>query len=321
MTLVILRYGKLGDIVLSTVLIEALYREHKIFFATKKKYIFLYKDDPRISGLFYVENNRVSTYLSHIQEIKKINPDMVVDLERKIRTYIISSVINSKTVKYNSMRKERINIVKGENISIPPVWQRYLNTLDLIGIPYDLKARPKLFIHPSDIEKAKKIMKNVRSITIHTHSLHKQKELLKKNISPVVSYLKKIGFRTIHVGDRSSYSLPVDNDLRGKTDFGLLKAVLHLSDILITSDSGPLHISEAVGTPVIAIYGSTSPLLGFAPWMKNSEILKTSLPCNPCSLHGGEKCIRGDMKCLEEISSDRIIEKVRKIIEFCDISS
>lgn len=322
MTFVILRYGKLGDIVLTSVLLEALKKkEHIIYLSTKKIYKTLFKEDPRLKGMFFLEDSKPFPFISHIKKIKHITPDVVIDLEKKLRTHIISFSINKKTISYDSMRKERSNIIKRGGKSLLFVWERYLKTLDIIGIDYNKEAKPKLFIHPSDINKAKKILTDHKWIAVHTHAMHKQKELIKDNLISVVIYLKKNGFKTIHVGLKSTYDLPVDIDLRGKTDLGILKAILHLSDILITSDSGPLHISEAVGTPVLAIYGATSPLFGFAPWMEQSEILQSELQCSPCSLHGEKSCLRGDMKCLKDISSEKIIEKARKIIEASNISS
>ncbi len=322
MTFVILRYGKLGDIVLTSVLLEALEKkEHKIFLSTKKIYKDLFKEDLRLKGMFFLEDSKPFSLIYHIKKIKHIIPDAVIDSEKNLRTNIISFSINKKTISDNSMRKKRSNIIKRGGKSLPYVWDRYLKTLDIIGIAYNKEAKPKLFILPSDIDKAKRILHNHRWVAVHTHAAHKQKELIKDNLIPVILYLKMNGFKTIHVGLKSAYVLPVDIDLRGKTDLGLLKAVLHLSDILITSDSGPLHISEAVGTPVLAIYGATSPLFGFAPWNEQSEILQSELQCRPCSLHGEKLCLRGDMQCLKDISSEMIIEKVRKIIEARNISS
>jgi ADP-heptose:LPS heptosyltransferase len=69
------------------------------------------------------------------------------------------------------------------------------------------------------------------------------------------------------------------------TDAGLgfLAAVLEQADVVLGSDSGPLHIATAVGTPTVRLYGPTAPSL-FGPWPPSDSdiVLRSLVPCSPC---------------------------------------
>jgi ADP-heptose:LPS heptosyltransferase len=70
---------------------------------------------------------------------------------------------------------------------------------------------------------------------------------------------------------------------------------------LVTNDSGLLHLAEAVGTPVVALFGPTVRAFGYAPHLPASRLLETDLDCRPCSRNGKRPCRRGDLACLERL--------------------
>lgn len=73
---------------------------------------------------------------------------------------------------------------------------------------------------------------------------------------------------------------------------------------LVTNDSGLLHVAEAVGTPVLAIFGPTVRQFGYFPVLPQSLVLESHLDCRPCSRNGKRPCHRGDLACLRDISPD-----------------
>ena len=75
---------------------------------------------------------------------------------------------------------------------------------------------------------------------------------------------------------------------------------------LVTNDSGLLHIAEAVGTPVLALFGPTVREFGYFPILARSLVLEKSLDCRPCSRNGKRPCHRGDLACLQDITPDAV---------------
>jgi heptosyltransferase-2 len=101
-------------------------------------------------------------------------------------------------------------------------------------------------------------------------------------------------------------------DLAGKTTLRELMALLKICRVLLTNDSGPMHVAAALGTPVVVPFGSTSPELT-GPGLPDDPrhwTLKSDAPCSPCFLR---ECPI-DYRCLNGISVERAVEAVLKSI-------
>lgn len=85
--------------------------------------------------------------------------------------------------------------------------------------------------------------------------------------------------------------------------------------LVITNDSAPTHFAGLVGTPVLTIFGPTSPKFGFAPRNSNSDYIELSnLKCKPCSIHGGKKCPLKHHRCMSELSVDTVLKKAIELL-------
>ena len=95
-----------------------------------------------------------------------------------------------------------------------------------------------------------------------------------------------------------------------------LKALLARAACVVTSDSGPMHLASAVGTPVVAIFGSSVPAFGFTPAGPHDRVLAVEdLACRPCGVHGRQSCWLGHWRCLRDL------EPVRLVAELLDLAS
>ena len=97
-------------------------------------------------------------------------------------------------------------------------------------------------------------------------------------------------------------------NLAGKTGLRELMVLLKLCRVLLTNDSGPMHVAAALGTPVVVPFGSTSPELTGPglPGDARHRLLKSDAPCAPCFLR---ECPI-DFRCLNGISVERVVEAV-----------
>jgi heptosyltransferase-2 len=95
--------------------------------------------------------------------------------------------------------------------------------------------------------------------------------------------------------------------MAGRTDIRELMALVSECDLLVTNDSGPMHIGYAVRTPVVAIFGSTSPE-HTGPVGKNDIVIKKGLDCSPCF---ERECKKNNLKCMEMITSEEVFEAVK----------
>jgi ADP-heptose:LPS heptosyltransferase len=84
-------------------------------------------------------------------------------------------------------------------------------------------------------------------------------------------------------------------------------------DIMVSMDSGNMHLASLVGTPVISVWGATHPYAGFLGWNQSeSNIIQTDLPCRPCSVFGDKPCFRKDYACMYQIKPETIIQKIEE---------
>lgn len=94
-----------------------------------------------------------------------------------------------------------------------------------------------------------------------------------------------------------------------------LPAALSLCRVLVTNDSGPMHIAVAEGVPVIAIFCATTPALGFYPYSSKAVVLEKDLPCRPCSSHGGRRCPLGTEDCIRLIGPEQVYRAVERLLD------
>ena len=95
-------------------------------------------------------------------------------------------------------------------------------------------------------------------------------------------------------------------DFAGRTALGTLAGVLEAADVLVTNDTGPMHLAAAVGTPTVALFGSTSPLWT-APRGAGHHVVRHPVPCAPCF----RRDCRIGYLCLEGIGTDRVLAMTR----------
>jgi heptosyltransferase-2 len=85
-------------------------------------------------------------------------------------------------------------------------------------------------------------------------------------------------------------------------------ALIARAAALVTNDSAPLHLAQAVGTPTIAVFGPTIPAFGFGPRGARDRALGVDgLPCRPCHRHGPPACPLGHHRCMRELPVDTVL--------------
>ena len=82
----------------------------------------------------------------------------------------------------------------------------------------------------------------------------------------------------------------------------------------VTHDSGLMHLAAARGKRVVALFGSTSPVLGFAPLGEGHAVICRELSCQPCSVHGRERCPRGHFRCMRSIEPEEVWDRLRALV-------
>lgn len=104
-------------------------------------------------------------------------------------------------------------------------------------------------------------------------------------------------------------------NLAGKTSLPQLAALLQRAAMLITGDSGPMHIAAAVGTPVIAIHGPTDPVLT-GPVSPKATVLRSDIWCSPCyNAKGPADCRFYTTQCMKNITPTEVWNVVHEKLQ------
>jgi ADP-heptose:LPS heptosyltransferase len=106
-------------------------------------------------------------------------------------------------------------------------------------------------------------------------------------------------------------------DLTGKLSLNKSATVIMLSQLVITHDTGLMHISAAFKKKIISIWGNTIPEFGMYPYRpgEDSKIFEVKgLSCRPCSKIGFDKCPKGHFNCMMQQNEEEIAVYVNKLI-------
>jgi heptosyltransferase-2 len=103
--------------------------------------------------------------------------------------------------------------------------------------------------------------------------------------------------------------------LAAARDFDILRvaAILSKCRVALTNDSGLMHLANAVGVPVLAIFGPTNPRLGFAPTLPGSRVICDDVVCSPCSVHGQRPCYQPEKYCFKDITPERVFDELKEM--------
>jgi ADP-heptose:LPS heptosyltransferase len=105
-------------------------------------------------------------------------------------------------------------------------------------------------------------------------------------------------------------------DLAGTLDLVALAGLLSELDLFVTSDTGPMHVASAVGTPIVALFGPADPRR-YGPRSPNQRIIRVDLWCSPCGQVRlpPERCRGHVPDCMDGIQVDAVVAAARELLD------
>ena len=132
-------------------------------------------------------------------------------------------------------------------------------------------------------------------------------------------FRRDTGGHTVIFGSQSEMALAHEIDKRipegklllaGKTSLRELAALISECDVMIANDSGAMHIACAVGTPTLAIFGSTDPKLT-GPLAAGHDVIKKDFSCSPCF---ERSCLTKDLRCMYTVTAEEVFFKIKELL-------
>lgn len=322
-----------GDVILTLPLLQVLkknYPESKIDFLCIPAASVLLKNNLYVNDVIVYDkrNSDSGSFISLMRSLRAGKYDLIISPHRSFRSAIISKLSSAK--KTISFDRSSMSFLYDEKVFYKKDIHEILRNLSLlypIGIKSDKIIRPELFIGKEESDAADNfffesgIDQNDRIICIAPGSVWFTKRFPKEKFVKVCDLLQSTGSKIILIGGESDKELTgyiysnSENknisDAAGKFSILGSAELIRRASLLITNDSAPLHIANAVGTKVIAVFGATVPGFGFYPYGDEDIVIEINgLKCRPCSIHGGNKCPVKTFDCMMEIKENSILESV-----------
>lgn len=240
--------------------------------------------------------------------------EYVADMHDVIRSVVIRNALRlkgAKVVRIDKGRKDKWLLTHGRiHEPLKRTTERYWEVFEQIGITKDPRKTLEI---PT---------KMVRSgIGIAPFAAHEGKIYPIERMERVVELLSRKGERIVLFGggkreqdilDRWAERYANVESLAGRKSMREELEIMRGLRIMLTMDSGNMHLASLVGTRVISIWGATHPYAGFLGYgQSEQDCIQRDLPCRPCSIYGNKPCHLGDYRCLD-FSAEEIAERVWK---------
>ncbi len=327
-TAVVFRLSAMGDVALMSGVLSywnSLYRT-KFIVITREEFAPLFENHPAIAGIEALSKESLE-YKTYSQTCKKLAEKYadfpLFDLHASTRSRLLAHQWKTSVYRYNKMPVLRRLFLwsKGKigktALLEKDVRQRYASLLCEDPVAPRL-LKPKIYLDEDERTDARNLLAELfpnntkKIVAIHPFATHKAKTLPLGHWQKISAVLSG-EYQILFVGKGDLPENMYGKNLINKTNLRELCAVLSQCSLLITGDSGPMHLADAVDTPLLALFGPTTKEWGFFPVGENAHILQKEMPCRPCSLHGKQKC-RQKESCLEKISTEEIIAHAKKIL-------
>ncbi|MBD3178381.1 MAG: hypothetical protein GF417_01655 [Candidatus Latescibacteria bacterium] len=332
--ILVIRFSSLGDLILMIPLLRhlrAAFPRGEIDIATKDKYSGLFSGYQLVNSIHTLKGGSLSELLRMKNRLRKRRYNIVIDAHNVIRSNILYWGIPAE--KKAQLKKEQLRkflLIKfGINLyhEITHQHDRYMKLAWKIGLSKDKDLPP--FQLPADAElRAGNFIKELDpeaeiTLSVAPGARWDTKRWSEQNYREIIKRVSDMGFNTVIVGGREEVELA--ERISGSTEERLVNtagklsiletaSILGRSDLLLTNDSALLHLSELVGTPVLALFGPTVREFGFYPRMAKSRVLEIGAECRPCSRNGARPCRYPEKLCLDSIKPESVLESILSIL-------
>lgn len=328
MKFLIIRFSSIGDIVLTTPVIRCLKQQvddAEVHYLTKNSFGEIIENNPYISKVHLLHNNLNDV----INDLKKENFDYIIDLHNNLRTLKIKRALREiPSFSFNKLNIEKW-LLTALKINVMPkvhIVDRYLDTVKTFEVKNDGKGLdyfiPQKDIVPDNDIPAAQSLGYIGIVIGAAHNtkklpLHKLKELCKQIVYPIILLG---GPEDKIAGDEIASIDPVKiYNSCGKFNLNESANLVGRAKLIITHDTGLMHIGAAFKKPVISIWGNTVPAFGMIPYYGKTMVANdlfeiNGLWCRPCSKIGYSKCPLGHFKCMEKHDIEEIVKTVEESI-------
>lgn len=313
MKVLVIRFSSIGDIVLTTPVIRCLKQQLPdvtVHYLTKKSFRGLVDTNPYVDKVHVLGDD----WEGMIAELQAEQFDLVVDLHKNLRTLRVKRALKKvKSVSFPKLNIEKwllTSFLKINRLPKEHIVDRYLQTIAHLGVRNDGRGLDYFIPEQDEVDAGDLPMSHqagyigvVIGAALNTKKLpvEKLKELCRLINRPVVLLG---GPEDREDGDEIA---AVDRvkiyNACGKFKLNESACLVRNAKLIVTHDTGLMHIAAAFKKPVVSVWGNTVPDFGMTPYYGDAKVASRlfeveGLSCRPCSKIGYKKCPRGHFKCM-----------------------
>lgn len=321
MKILLIRFSSIGDIVLTTPVIRCVKEQipgAEVHFLTKNKFKTLVANNPHVDVIKELTENNTPEL---IQDLKKEEYDLVIDLHKNLRTSKIKRALKVKWISFNKLNLQKWLFVNFKINLLPEmhIVDRYFKELKDLNVFNDNKGLDYFFPNDFTINKALGSIVPEQYTVISIGGTYFTKQMPNKLI---ISIINQLNAPIILIGggpvDEAKAQEIMDNIQDDKVinmcnilSIDESAHIIKHAKNLITGDTGMMHIGAAFNTTIHSIWGNTHSNLGMYAYRPNGKTTvfnhRVNLKCNPCSKLGSDTCPRGHFNCMQMQNVEQIV--------------
>jgi ADP-heptose:LPS heptosyltransferase len=324
--ILVIRFSSIGDIVLTSPVLRCLKQQTgaEIHFLTKSAFQNILSANPYVDKIFVYKSD-LNEVLS---DLKSEHYDFVVDLHHNLRSLRIKLALGSPSASFQKLNIQKWLLVNTGINRMPNVHivHRYMDTLRRLNVRYDGDGLDFFIPYGAD-----QMPENLPAFPKHyiafvlgaTHATKRMPTDL------IAALCKRINHPVLLLGGPSEAEAGAIvaqlagaevHDLSGKLSLFQSAAVVRDAVIVLTHDTGLMHIAAAYRKRIISLWGNTVPEFGMYPFYPNDMALNTSfevsgLSCRPCSKIGHQQCPKGHFNCMKNMDILGIAAEVEQYMK------
>lgn len=322
----LIRFSSIGDIVLTTPVIRCLKKQvpdAEVHFLVKDSFRSVVEHNPYIDKVHILAHS----WELMMEELKTEDYDYIIDLHHNTKTLRVKNALKKKSFSFYKLNIEKY-ILTSVKINILPgvhIVDRYMKTIESFGVKNDGQGLDYFISTADETSKGDIPVSHaagyIACVIGAAHGtkrwpVHKWMAFCKEIDHPVILLGGK---EDVSNGDEITSVDPIKiYNACGKFKLNESADLVRKAKLVISNDTGLMHIAAAYKKLVISLWGNTVPEFGMTPYYGDSTIssipLQTKVWCRPCSKIGYDKCPLGHFKCMEKITVGELLERVRQKI-------
>ncbi|NCU36756.1 glycosyltransferase family 9 protein [Candidatus Falkowbacteria bacterium] len=324
----IIRLSSIGDIVLTTPVVRCLKEQGapcRVHYLTRRAYKEVVAANPYIDRVITI-NDSVQEVLP---ELQNENYDLIIDLHKNWRSMAVRRKLGIKSTSFSKLNIRKWLLVNCKIDRLPRVHivDRYMQAVAHLGVTNDGRGLD-YFIPPEIVVPMESLPLPHRQkyVAVVIGGRHNTKQLPAEK---AIALCRGIKAPVVLLGgpeDAAQGHAIAATDPHhifnacGKFSLSQSARLIEHALLVITNDTGLMHVAAAFNKKIISVWGNTVPEFGMYPYMPkhpdNFSIFEVKgLSCRPCSKIGFENCPRGHFKCMMEQEIDGMIAMANGVVE------